>query len=222
MIIGLLGSIGSGKNTVADILVRNHSFARYSFASTLKDATANIFGWPRNLLEGDTEEGRQWREEVDEWWAKKLDMPGFTPRLALQLLGTEVFRTHFHPDIWINSLLYQLETQPNTLKVISDARFANEIDAIRSVGGILIRVDRGPKPEWWEIAERAYRGDTHCEEMMKTAYCHVHESEWRWAGCVPTFVISNNGTLDDLHNEVSRIVIPSISVNPDKYLTETD
>lgn len=206
MIIGLLGSIGSGKNTVADILVRNHSFSRYSFASTLKDATADIFGWPRNLLEGDTEQGRKWREEVDEWWAEKMGMPEFTPRLALQLLGTEVFRTHFHQDIWINSLLYQLEAQPNTLKVISDARFANEIEAIRSAGGIIVRVDRGPKPDWWEIAERAYRGDTHCEEMMKTMYGHVHESEWRWTGCVPSFVIANEGTLGDLERLVATVL----------------
>lgn len=205
MIVGLLGSIGSGKNTVADILVRDHGFVRYSFASTLKDATANIFGWPRNLLEGDTEEGRQWRETEDEWWARKMNRPGFTPRLALQLLGTEVFRNHFHPDIWINSLLYQLEKQPNFNAVISDARFPNEINAVREAGGTMVRVDRGPKPAWWEVAVRAYNGDPHCEEMMRKAHCDVHESEWAWAGCVPTMVIDNNGTLEQLADQVSMI-----------------
>lgn len=204
--IGLLGSIGSGKNTVADILVRNHGFVRYSFAATLKDATANIFGWPRNLLEGDTEEGRQWREEVDEWWATKMGMPNFTPRLALQLLGTEVFRNHFHQDIWINSLLYQLESQPNTHKVISDARFINEVNAIQQTGGMMVRVDRGPKPAWWEVAVRAYNGDMHCDQMMRAAHCDVHESEWAWAGCVPARVILNEGTLDDLERLVAAMV----------------
>jgi hypothetical protein len=204
--IGLLGSIGSGKNTVADILVRKHGFVRYSFASTLKDATASIFGWPRNLLEGDTEEGRKWREEIDPWWAKKMDMPNFTPRLALQLLGTEVFRNHFHSDIWINSLLYQLETQPNTNKVISDARFFNEVRAIHQVGGMMLRIDRGSVPVWWEIAVRAYNGDTHCEQMMRTVYKDVHESEWAWAGCVPAAIIRNEDTLERLERVVDELV----------------
>lgn len=206
MIVGLLGAIGSGKNTVASILVNQHGFSRDSFASALKDATAPIFGWPRSLLEGDTEVSRQWREEVDEWWARKLGIPGFTPRLALQLLGTEVFRNHFHKDIWLNSLLYRLEARPQTNIVISDARFLNEIDVIRQTGGVIVRVDRGPRPEWWEIATHAYNGDSHCEEMMKTAYAHVHESEWRWVGCIPQIVIHNDGTLSDLHQTVNRMV----------------
>lgn len=206
MIIGLLGAIGSGKNTVANMLVEQHGFVRYSFASTLKDATASVFGWPRELLEGDTEYSRQWREQPDEWWAEKMSIAGFSPRLALQLLGTEVFRNHFHKDIWINSLLYQLEAQPNTNKVISDARFPNEIAAIQNAGGVLIRVDRGPKPEWWEVAVRAYNGDTHCEQMMLSAYSHIHESEWRWVGCVPWAVISNNGSLQDLDDAVHKVI----------------
>lgn len=206
MIIGLLGSIGSGKNTVANMLVEQHGFVRHSFASSLKDATASVFGWPRELLEGDTEYSRQWRETPDEWWAEKMGVAGFTPRLAMQLLGTEVFRNHFHKDIWINSLLYQLEAQPNTNKVISDARFPNEITTIQNAGGILIRVDRGPKPDWWEVAVRAYNGDAHCEQMMLSAYSHIHESEWRWAGCVPWAVINNDGTLQELDYTLHRVM----------------
>lgn len=206
MIIGILGSIGSGKNTVANILVEQHGFVRYSFAGTLKDATASIFGWPRTLLEGDTEQSRVWRETPDEWWAAKLGIAGFTPRLALQLLGTEVFRNHFHKDIWIDSLLYQLEARPTTNAVISDARFPNEIAAIQNAGGVLIQVERGPKPDWWEIAVRAYNGDTHCEQMMLSAHSHIHQSEWRWVGCHPWQIIRNDGNLQDLHNSVNSII----------------
>ena len=58
MIIGICGLIGSGKGTVADILEQEHGFIKVSFADSLKDAVAAVFGWPRSLLEGDTEESR--------------------------------------------------------------------------------------------------------------------------------------------------------------------
>ena len=54
MLIGLVGLIGSGKDTVANRLVTNHGFIRDSFAKSLKDAVHNIFGWDRKMLEGDT------------------------------------------------------------------------------------------------------------------------------------------------------------------------
>ena len=86
MIVGLVGFIGSGKGTVASQLVDDYNFRQDSFASTLKDACSVIFGWPRHMLEGDTKESREWREVVDPWWSKKLSMPNFSPRLALQAL----------------------------------------------------------------------------------------------------------------------------------------
>ena len=45
MIIGFVGLIGSGKDTAADYLVNSYEFRRDSFAATLKDAVAAIFGW---------------------------------------------------------------------------------------------------------------------------------------------------------------------------------
>ena len=64
MIIGICGFIGSGKDTVADYLVNFHGFRRESFANSLKDAVAVVFGWDRILLEGRTKEAREWREQV--------------------------------------------------------------------------------------------------------------------------------------------------------------
>ena len=104
MIIGLCGLIGSGKDTAADYLCNFHEFRRDSFASTLKDAVASVFGWDRELLEGRTKQAREWREQIDPWWADRMHMPNLTPRLILQLWGTEVCRRGFHDDIWIASL----------------------------------------------------------------------------------------------------------------------
>ena len=107
-IVGICGLIGHGKDTVAGYLIENE-FQRVTFAGVLKDACANIFGWDRILLEGNTSESRVFREQVDEWWAKRLGIPNFTPRYALQHVGTDVFRTHFHPDIWVAACERQVE-----------------------------------------------------------------------------------------------------------------
>ena len=99
MIIGICGFIGSGKDTIADYLVNLHHFRRESFASTLKDAVSQVFGWDRTMLEGRTKQAREWREQVDPWWAERLKMPTLTPRWILQYWGTEVCRAGFHDDI---------------------------------------------------------------------------------------------------------------------------
>ena len=73
-------------------------------------------------------------------------------------IGTEVLRNHFDQDIWLNSLEYrirkQVENTPCT--VISDARFRNELDLIRDMGGVVIWVQRGEIPEWFPTASQAY------------------------------------------------------------------
>ena len=42
-----------------------------------------MFGWDREMLEGDTEESRDWREKVDPYWSTETGNP-ITPRLILQ------------------------------------------------------------------------------------------------------------------------------------------
>ena len=63
MIIGICGLIGSGKGTVADVLVDEHGFQKISFADKLKDAVSVLFDWDRDMLEGETSESRFWREK---------------------------------------------------------------------------------------------------------------------------------------------------------------
>ena len=110
MIIGISGLIGSGKDTVADYLVNVHEFRRESFAGTLKDAVSAVFGWDRTLLEGRTKASREWREQVDTWWAARLNMPNLTPRWVLQYWGTEVMRRGFHDIFGLPALKTKLET----------------------------------------------------------------------------------------------------------------
>jgi hypothetical protein len=204
MIIGISGFQGSGKDTIADYLQNIYGFKRDSFASTLKDAVASVFGWERELLEGRTTESRQWRETVDSWWANRLNMPNLTPRLVLQLWGTEVARKAFHDDTWIASLEYKLSKAHNDI-VITDVRFPNEIKAVRDAGGIVIRVVRGPEPDWYLIAERANRGDRIAQEILVEH--KIHPSETAWIGTQFDAVIDNNADgLDPLFAQVKSLV----------------
>ena len=210
MIIGICGFIGSGKDTVADYLTNFHEFRRESFANSLKDAVAQVFGWDRTMLEGRTKQAREWREQVDPWWSDRLKMPELTPRWVLQHWGTEVCRYGFHDDIWIASLENKLRHSEDDV-VISDCRFPNEIAAIKRAGGQVVRVVRGPEPEWYDAALAFNRGEngnmrwaTSKSQLNKLK---IHASETAWVGTKFDAVLDNNGSLDDLYLQIQRLTI---------------
>lgn len=176
MIIGLVGYIGSGKGTVGDILVRDYQYTKFAFADALKDAVATIFTWPRGLLEGDSNASRAFRERVDVWWSNKLGYE-VTPRLILQKMGTEACRHGIADNIWIAALEKRIAGYDDV--VIPDCRFSNEINFIRSAGGVIVRVKRGDDPTK--------------EELSK-----MHISETAWNSYTPDYVIHNDKDLEGL------------------------
>jgi hypothetical protein len=188
MIIGICGLIGSGKGTVADILV-DHGFKKVSFADKLKDGVSTIFGWDRAMLEGDTDESRQWREQRDDFWSAETKME-VTPRLVLQLFGTDCMRNGFDDGVWVSLLKKTILDNPGNY-VVPDVRFENEIAMLRDIGGEVWEVQRGPDPEWliqYEI--------TGVEPTV------IHPSEWRWIKSKKDVVIENNSTLAELNRQV--------------------
>ncbi len=211
MIIGICGFIGSGKDTIADYLVNFHGFRRESFANTLKDAVAAVFGWDRTMLEGRTKEAREWREQVDFWWSNRLGRQ-ITPRWVLQYWGTEVCRKGFHDDIWIASLENKLRNSRDDV-VISDCRFPNEIDSIRKAGGKIIWVQRGDLPAWYNLAVDANKGINLAFQELKRI--GVHASETAWVGTDFDHIVDNNSTIDDLYNQVRGLIISQEQDLPD-------
>jgi hypothetical protein len=189
MIIGLCGTQGSGKDTVANILISEYGFVKLTFASTLKDVVAILFSWPRDLLEGLTEESRLWRETVDDFWSEKLSIPSFTPRKALQMIGTDLFRIHFNNDIWINIVENKigatLKNNPNTNIVISDCRFANEFSIIKQFP------------------------DSHIITILREKNIIqnlAHSSETEWVNYNFDAILQNDNSIDDLKSNLKSLL----------------
>jgi hypothetical protein len=198
MIIGICGFQSSGKDTIANILVNNYGFKQLSFAFMIKEIVSIMFSWDRNKLDGLTKEDREWREQVDVNWSKIYDMPLLTPRYVLQYFATDLFRNHFHQDIWVKIIENQLCQYKNI--VISDCRFKNEIDMIVKNGGKIIQVNRN-LPYWFY----KYKNGEDVEEIKK-----IHCSEIEWIRCVYNYEICNNGTIEEL-NEKINLLIKNIS-----------
>jgi hypothetical protein len=193
MLIGVVGLIGSGKDTVSKRLEQKHGFRRDSFAKSLKDAVSAMFNWDREMLEGNGDNSRQWREQPDKFWSKKFGKT-VTPRWVLQHFGTEVMRQHMHDAIWIDSCLSRYDGKPT---VISDTRFQNELKTIKENKGQIILVKRGELPTREQMQERG-----------------AHKSEWDWMGWNFDHVIDNDGTKEDLYKKVDDLIVGNKITNP--------
>ena len=190
MIIGICGLIGSGKDSVADILVQEKNFKKISFADKLKDGVASVFGWDRLMLEGNTSDSRDWREQKDDFWSAELGKD-ISPRLVLQLFGTECMRQGFYDGIWVSLVKKHIIDNPKQNFVIPDVRFPNEANMIKSIHGEVWRMRRGPDPVWFRMYQ-----DLGIEPT------EVHESEWAWANTNFNQILDNNGTLLELRSQV--------------------
>lgn len=205
---GFCGFIGSGKNTAASFLLNHTQGQAQSFAGPLKDGVAAIFGWPREMLEGQTEASRAWREQPDEFWSRVYNRT-VTPRLVLQEVGTNVFRQYL-PNIWIEASARRV--QSDTTTVFTDMRFGNEKEWVTCHDGTLIWVYRPEMPHLSADMSRMVRqlvdqhdtlSDEHIriviQEVCRFDSTHASETSFLSDGVYfPHVVIKNTSTLDDL------------------------
>ena len=217
MIIGICGLIGSGKGTVADILVEQ-GYKKVSFADKLKDGVAIVFGWDRAMLEGDTDASRAWREQPDDFWTAETGRT-ITPRIVLQEFGTDCMRDGFYNGVWVSLLKKELLENPGNY-VIPDVRFSNEQNMICDIGGQVWQVRRGDVPLWWQTAINCNESNSSEEpnNPMKVVSPEVHASEWKWARHDEEFTISinNDGSMEELkHQVLSHLASNQTLATPD-------
>ena len=150
MIIGICGLIGSGKGTVADILVENHNFQKLSFADKLKDGVASVFDWDRDMLEGDTDRSRIWREKPDVFWSNEASKE-VTPRLVLQLFGTDCMRNGYLDGLWVSLVKQKIIENADTESFLTqlegdDGQYKNQmVEFLKSHQGNIIEEPKTKK-----------------------------------------------------------------------------
>ena len=200
MIIAICGLQGSGKDTLGSFFIKNYGFVKLSFAGILKDIVSILFDWDRELLEGSTKESREWRESVDNWWGEKLNIPNLTPRWVLQNIGTNVFREHFHPDIWVSAVERKLSKYENV--IITDCRFQNEYDMLKSNNAYIIKIVRGFEPKWFLEYQ-----------LNSIEPKNIHKSEYSWANFNFDSLVLNDGSLKDLEHQSHNIYIKCLQLD---------
>lgn len=182
MIIGVCGLKGNGKDTIAD-MISSYGYTKISMAGTLKDVVSSLFGWSREMLEGDTVESREWREIPDRRWSGLVGRGIFkndtyiSPRIALQRVGTDLIRKHICDDFFI----MKIGNLSNV--VIPDIRFSNEI-------------------EMCDITINVIRNEYSQKEIEQ-----MHESETIHLKHDHTYTVYNDGTLGDLEKKVRHIML---------------
>lgn len=199
-----------------------YNWQKKQFAGKLKEMVCMLIGCTMEQLEDNTFKetplGEEWQcwiipdgkyprlfpLDVDiSWIAKgeKYFKRVMTPRMLLQLLGTDCGRNIIHPNIWINATMadYKLERYEPSIAdkimrtenlgypnwIITDVRFPNELQAVKDRGGIIIRVNR----------QGAMSHDLHASETALDDYKNFDA------------VIENNSDLDHLIESVKQILI---------------
>lgn len=137
VLVGFCGNSGSGKNTLSSLLMReilaldwDCYIEEYALANAVKQVASIAFNLPIGAFHNIA-----LKEQIDPYW-------NLSPRAMAQLVGTESFRDVFGTDFWIKVLAKELEGTLLDIALITDVRFANEVEWVHSKGGIVIRVTR--------------------------------------------------------------------------------
>lgn len=228
MILGIAGKMQAGKDTIGKIwqflsdeyatldgLTFQQWLAEYEdipamcnrtaskweikkFAGKVKEVASILTGISLKDLENDNFKNNPlpkcWNTIISEDDEITLTS-AMTVRELFQKIGTDAIRNGVHPDAWVNALMADYKPIKLYSKheagsistsfpdwLITDVRFPNEVKAIKSRKGILIKVERNESPK-----------SDHLSETALDSY-----KDW-------DYIINNNGTIDDLVFEVSKI-----------------
>ena len=175
--IGLTGRMSSGKSTVAGLICEiDSSFTEMSFAAPLKQSLSSLVGEAVDKFE--TSGGKQ----------AICPALGITRRRAMQQFGDalrESFGCGIFVDLARSSARHVLSGQRSV--VLSDCRFPAEADMIRSMGGIIVCIQRA-------------------NVQSSDSVASAHASEVLMDTIRPDLVLNNNGTIDELRQSVEVLL----------------
>lgn len=169
MLIGIIGKKESGKDTLGDYLVNNYQYQKYSFALPLKKVCKELF-----LLDDEQLINHTLKETIDTRW-------GLSPRQMLQKVGTDLIRNNINENFWILHFKFWYNNNKNNI-VITDCRFQNEVNIIKELGGIVIKLNRNTE-----------RIDTHISEDID-----------KLTGF--DYTLDNNSTKEQLYKSIDTLL----------------
>ena len=157
MRIAFAGPRATGKTTLAEYLVKHRGFTRMSLAGPIKRIIAEcpqdsyerhqcLLRWGRELFPGNIVLQARFATEAIKMMSTERD-----PGRRAQLIGTDVGRA-LDQEVWIR---YLLEHLPDGSVAVDDVRFANECEALRQAGFVLIRLTAPPDVLAARLAARA-------------------------------------------------------------------
>lgn len=167
MLVGFCGKLGSGKSTIANMLAKKYDFEVRSFSEPLKWVCQDLYNFTDEQLYGDL------KEVVD-------PRIGKSPREILQWVGTDIFRLS-DPNFWVN--IFELNYDRDLNIIVDDVRFPNEVDLIKKLGGIVIKINGNYRNN----KER----ESHASEIQELDY---------------DYEIDNDGTKKELFTKVVELL----------------
>ena len=152
-------------------------------------------------------------KDIEIFKGGKVEILKMTPRLLLQIIGTECIRDKVHPNAWVNALFadYKYEIHRSEVPtraagfidqhvypnwIITDMRFPNELEAVKSRGGITIRVNR---------PYDSLNQDS-LFSLQKQQETNNHPSETALDDAEFDYTIENDSSIEDLIHTVSLIL----------------
>jgi hypothetical protein len=141
---------------VSKELLLSHSTDEFTFAKPIKDFCISALGLSHAQMYGNSEEresltGYSWGTVAESIRVKYSKSPHqyMTAREVLQVVGSDVMREMFDPDVWAKAGLRQVEASKADLCYFSDVRMPNELSCsisyaklLNAVQPLIIRVYR--------------------------------------------------------------------------------
>jgi hypothetical protein len=192
-IIAICGAKRSGKDVLADHLVKNYNYKRIAFADPLKVAVKNLFNFDDDQVGIGIDTGSNRKDIIDDKW-------GITPRAALQFFGTEIMQEkiqellpNINKNFFTNTLKNHIENAEEDQKfVISDLRFIHEYEMLANIQNIqhkdkvIVRVIR------------PYNNRIRDE--------NPHISEIEYTNIPYDIIMINNGTIDEYISRFEKLI----------------
>lgn len=152
ILIGISGKKGSGKDLLASYLKSKYGFVNIPFAKELKSAVRRDFNLTLEHTDGLLKESKTEyiSNIVHAVNGMVIRTDYWTPREIMIAYG-QFFR-QFDKDYWVKKTFNKIQEirmfhnyGSDARVTISDVRFKNEADYIKSQDGILVRLERKPE-----------------------------------------------------------------------------